>query len=142
MGVDFINIDLEVCAQFDLSPLSEAFGDEVFVLFCGETAPGSFLLSMELGPDEARQTKPMSPEDPDLVADAFCQLIEGLPDTAQRAWHEATDKRLDIGFDAVKDSRCGQPLLSARTLQRMSALNLTLFLSVYTNNLTSVPSAQ
>jgi hypothetical protein len=97
-------------------------------MFCGETEPGEFLLSVEV----AGLGLPGS--GPEETAKALCEFIEELTDTAREAWVSAYDRVFDIGFDAVFGaSVCGQPLLTPETMQRMSCLNARLALSIYTN---------
>ena len=132
MGAEYLNIDLEIRAQFDLTPLREAFGEHVAIMYCGECAPGQYLLALE-----SEYLGDNTETSPDLTANTLCQLVENLTPSARKAWDEADDRIFDVGYDAVADPRCSQPLLSARTLQRISALNARLAISVYTHGFQS-----
>lgn len=129
MGVQFLNVDLEVHSGFDLLSLREGMGDRVCVMFCGETEPGNFLLSVE------HTEATCETQDPDQTSNALCQLVEELSGTAWDAWVSADDRVFDLGFEAILDARSGQPLLLPETLQRIASLNARLAFSVYTHHL-------
>jgi hypothetical protein len=128
MGVTYLNVDVEVFSHVDLLPLREALGDRISVNFCGETEPGNFFLAMELaGVWDNRE--------PESAANGFCKLIESLKGSAREAWDSAHDRVFDVGYDAVLDNVCKQPLLSPEALQQIGSLNARLALSVYTTGL-------
>ncbi len=127
MSGKFLNVDLEVRSLSDLSPLLGGMGSQVIEMFCGETGPGSFHLSVELagGFEDSAEA----------AANALCDVIEGLTGSAWEAWASADDRVFDFGFDAIIDSTIGQPLLSPETLQRIGGLNARVALSIYTCDL-------
>jgi hypothetical protein len=133
MGAKYLNVDVEVFSRSDLVPLREGLGDDVSVHYCGESEPGNFLLAMELAGSIA-----LDSPGPDRTAKGFCGLIESLTGPAREAWESAYDRVFDIGYDAVLDRACGQPVLSPTTLQQIGSLNARLALSVYTMHLERV----
>jgi hypothetical protein len=127
MSALFLNVDLDIRAGFDLAPLRDAMGNRVSVLYCSEIEPGIFLLSVE--------STLVHPSSPDIAANSLCQVIEDLDEQDMEYWTGADERVFDLGFDAIIDNQCGQPLLSSHTLQRVSRLNASLALSVYTHDL-------
>lgn len=128
MGGKYLNVDVEVYSRIDLTPLREELGDRVDVMFCGETEPGKYLLSIELA-------GVYNESEVEHTAKSLCHLIEDLSAPAKKAWDSADDRVFDVGFDAVIDSRCGQALLSPETLQKIGRLNARLAVSIYTTSL-------
>ncbi len=131
MGAEYLNVDLEIRSHIDLLPLRNELGDHIEVMFCGETEPGNFILSVELTGSGFCGSMP------DETIMSLCELIEGLTGGAQELWASAHDRMFDIGFNATLNSQCGQPLLSQKTLQKIASINARLTFSVYANNLQS-----
>jgi hypothetical protein len=128
MGGKYLNVDLDVRSRVNLLPLREELGDDVDLMFCGESEPGSFLLSVELAGSGLLDSEP------DETARALCKLVENLPASARKDWDSAYDRVFDIGFESVPDSNHGLSILSPETLQQIGSLNARLALSIYTNS--------
>lgn len=128
MSGNFLNVDLEVRASFDLEPLRLAMGERISLMFCGQTEPGRFLLSVETA--ELYEFDASA----DQRTIALCKVIEDLSGEALESWKSANDRVFDFGFDAVIGSEVGQQLLSSMTLERIGKLNARVAISIYTHD--------
>lgn len=129
MGANYLNIELEVRAPFDLQQLRDAFGDGLSLNYCGETEPGSFLLAGGLagydGPNPS----------PNTTATGLCELIESLPESAKALWIRADDRVLDVGLEANFDRQVTLNLLTPETAGRIANVGARLAVSVYATHL-------
>ena len=129
MSIEFINADLEITSQENLSPIKDAFsryGDRFFEMHCGELTPGSYMASFEIHPNEDRDDHTAEEK-----IHAFCDSIEELQGVANDLWKRATRRVIDLGYQA--DDNCGafNDSLSAYSLRRLESLGIDLALTIY-----------
>ncbi|GAB4585052.1 hypothetical protein [Nocardia sp. IFM 10818] len=130
MSGRFLNIDVDVHADTDLSGLRAEFGDDISVLYCGADEPRRFRLSFEWN-------EPVGDGiEPDEVARGLCAVVERLPARGRALWDSAADRVFDIGFEAESGRGTGQALLQPGTLVRIGELRARLACSIYTLHLT------
>ncbi|MFC9995539.1 hypothetical protein [Nocardia sp. NPDC127526] len=129
MSGRFLNIDVDVHADTDLSELQAELGDDINVLYCGADEPRGFRLSFEWNEAVGDVT-------PDEVARGLCAVVERLPVRGRELWDAAADRVFDIGFEAESGRETGQALLQPGTLVRIGELGARLACSIYTLDLT------
>ncbi len=118
----FLNVDLEVLSQSDLSEFAKSFGSKkVSVLYCDRQAE-EFLAALEL------VTMRRSPEQ--LLA-RFCDLLEAMPPKVARLWREASRRTFDIGIESGISQQALALKISPATLARITALGATVAVTVY-----------
>lgn len=127
MGAEFLNIELEVRAPFDLLPLLTSMGDAFSPNYCAAVKGGIFMLSGALSDYRVKTVE--------AKAAGLCSLIEGLPPRARKLWEQARDRVFDIGVDATTDPQVVLELLTPRTMSRIAKVNARLAVSVYTAKL-------
>lgn len=118
----FLNVDLEIFSKRDLQPLINALGQKVLVLYSAREER-TYRAHLEL----ARTTKT-----PDATINAFCALIERLPEAARYLWNQAKRRDFNIGVEAGTSSR--QPrefALSTETLKAAHRLGARIAFTVY-----------
>ena len=99
MGAEFLNIELQVTASFGLEHLSQAFGDNFSLNYCGVTEPGNYLLSGALA------YRDDSDRSPNSLAIGLCKLVEVLEPSARELWDAAADRIFDVGLNANFDRK-------------------------------------
>ena len=122
MEIRYLNTDLDIESQEDLTTLIEAFGDEVFVLHHG-LIKGMHHASFEFSHDHSSV--------PDEVIRRYCDLIEALPPTAKMIWNQCSTRLIDIGVESGSSPNCYRFEVHPSTLDRVSAIGASLAGSIY-----------
>lgn len=122
----FLNVDVEVRSKTSLTPLREALGEKINLMYCGDEGELGFLLSFEIDEPDF-----VSEREPDPIADRLCQVLEQLSAPARALWDSADDRVFDIGYEPQEDRRIGQPVLAPGTMRRIGELNARLAVSIY-----------
>ena len=120
----FLNLDLELEGPTDLALLANALRGQAFVLHCGPTGTGHHvcaepIVDGALSGDAAACTEHM------------LRLIEGLRPEASLLWKSCTTRIFDYGFDGGLEEGPLSADVSTQHLQRMSALGISLRMTVY-----------
>jgi hypothetical protein len=92
MDVQYLNTDLEIESESDLSKIVDEFGEGVLVLHHGEIR-GYQHAYFEI----AGSTRSASADD---IINSFCSLVDGLSDEARKIWDGCCSRVLDIGYDS------------------------------------------
>jgi hypothetical protein len=87
---EFLNVDLDIYAPFDLQPLVSSLGKKVMVLYVGRERR-SYTAHLEL----AGRAKSA-----DSIIRGFCALIRALPRAEQQLWNRAKRRDFSIGVQA------------------------------------------
>ncbi len=122
MQIRYLNTDLELESPNDLTPIVDAFGEDVFNLYHGE-ARGHYLATFENGEGS-----------PDTVIQLFCTLVEGFDPALKQQWDQCYSRVFDIGYEGGAHQNSYTDELHAETLQRVAALNGSIRITVYPMN--------
>jgi hypothetical protein len=87
----FLNLDVVLKSNSDLSPLIEHLGQQVIVL-AHEEFERQFLLALELSASGATK-------DAGWCTEQFLMLIETLPETTRALWNGCTSRAFSFGFE-------------------------------------------
>ena len=120
----FINLDLEVDAKFDLTPLADFFGKQVFVLFNGSTETG-FRLVLEPMIGGALSSDPLA------CTNHFLALLTGLPAELKALWDASSSRLFDYGFDGGLERPPLRATLPADMLLKIAMLGACVQITVY-----------
>ncbi|MEU0542646.1 hypothetical protein [Nocardia sp. NPDC005978] len=123
MSARFLNIDVEVRDTADPTALRTAFGADISVLHVGTDADGLFLFTFEAILADT--------DDPAVVAEALCTVIEGLDAPARAHWHAVRDRVFDLGYEAELTGPVSSPVFSPSLLRRLADLDVRLAISIY-----------
>ena len=118
---EFLNVDLDVEAAYDLAPLAKAFGPAVLVLYCGKAKRG-YVARIEL----ARQ-----PKTPDEAIGRLTARVARLPPFARRLWRLAKRRDFSIGVQSGSKPWCSEFALRPATLASAARLDARITLTVY-----------
>jgi hypothetical protein len=97
---EYLNVDLELDSEADLSPLAEHLGDSVFVLFNGRVHD-VYRLALETScTDEPELANRDSSLDADACIREFLTLVAQLPSPLRSLWDGCLSRVFDIGITA------------------------------------------
>jgi hypothetical protein len=123
METHYLNTDLEIESKNDLSRIVEEFGDDVVVLYHGETR-GYQHASFEIDSGGTNAGA-------DEVINAFCYLVENLPDEVRAIWEGCCSKVFDVGYESGSSPRNFRSELRAPTIQRVAAIGAGVVITIY-----------
>ena len=128
---EFLNVDLELESDADLSPLAEHLGDSVFVLFNGQVGD-IYRLALETSCAGASAS---TARDISLGADEcireFVSLVVQLPLPLRALWDACTSRVFDIGLVAGTAPSAFVQNISAATVHMISSVGATIRVTLY-----------
>ena len=125
---EFLNVDLDIYAPFDLQPLVSSLGKKVITLYVGRERRRSCTAHLEL----AGRAKSA-----DSTVRGFCALIQALPRAERQLWNRATRRDFSIGVQAGEQPNSSDFALEATTVQAAAQLGARIVLTVYSPRLLS-----
>jgi hypothetical protein len=131
MEVRYLNTDLEIESNHDLSRIVEEFGEDVMVLHQGEIR-GCQHASFEIAG---------SMNGANEVINYFCSLVEGLPKEVRIIWDECCSRILDIGYESGTSPSSFRSEIRASTIQRIAEIGAAIVITVYPLSAESEKSA-
>jgi len=124
---EFLNVDLDIYAAFDLQPLVSSLGKKVIVLYAGRERR-SYTAHLEL----AGRAKSA-----DSIIRGFCALIRALPGAEKQLWNRAKRRDFSIGVQAGQHPISSDFAVEAATVQAVAQLGARIVLTVYSPQLLS-----
>jgi len=121
MEVRYLNTDLEIESNHDLSKIVEEFGEDVMVLHQGEIR-GYQHASFEIAG---------SMNGANAVINYSCSLVEGLPKEARMIWDECCSRILDIGYESGTSPCSFRSEIRASTIQRVAEIGASIVITIY-----------
>ena len=112
--VRYRNVDLELESRASLAPIIEAFGEDVIVLYQGD--------SRELFTASFEAAGSCCSGDAEGAISGLCRLVENLPDDARRLWDKCCTRVFDIGYESGDSPRSLRSILHPETVARVAAL--------------------
>lgn len=119
----YANTDLELAADFDLTPLATEF-----------KAHGWHVLTVQLGPDGvwyANLEIGGLYEAPEATISAMLEIIATLGEQAQRDWAACTKREFDVGYVCGTKPWAFNQGLTCDTLRRIAAAGASLRITLY-----------
>lgn len=124
---EFLNVDLDIYAQYDLQPLVSSFGKRVVVLHAGRER-SSYVAHLELA---------AIAKSADSTIRRFCALIQALPKAERRLWNRAKRRDFSIGVQAGEQPNSADFAVEATTVQGAARLGARIVFTVYSPRLLS-----
>ena len=119
----FLNLDLVLRSNSDLSPIIRYFGERVIVL-THEEYNGKWILALELA-DE------LVLEDPASYTEGFLAMMSEFPDDVREFWNACTSRTFSYGFDGGANSAALDATIKAYLLMQMSRFGADIGITVY-----------
>jgi hypothetical protein len=117
----FLNVDLDIYSTYDLQPLVNSLGKEVFALYVGRERR-RYCAHLEV----AKRTKTA-----DATIRAFCKLILGLPREPRDLWNRATLRSFSIGVQVGNRPTSCDVAIQTNTLTAVCEVAAQIVLTVY-----------
>jgi hypothetical protein len=121
MRVQYLNTDLVLESAGDLTPIVEAFGDDVVVLHSG-VAKGIHRAAFEIAGSHAGPNEDIK---------YFVALVEALPPNARALWEGCYSRVFDLGYSSGNETPSHTSELRSNTIQAMAALNASVAITIY-----------
>ena len=119
--INFINVDVEIFASFDLKPLLKKLKPKVVKMYCDQYDEDTYLLALELSKCKKKDT-------PETIIKRFCDLFEKK---AKDTLKKSNKVIFDIGFDSGTKPNSLRSFISNKTMKRISKLNGQLAITIY-----------
>lgn len=126
----FLNVDLDVEAPSDLTPLVKALGPKVFDLHTGPGRAG-YETHLEL------DSRPGQFESAEATIAGFLELLAALPSRPRALWNKATRRDFNIGIQAGSRPRAFELALSPDSLKAVARVGARVVVTVYGADATS-----
>jgi hypothetical protein len=117
----YLNVDLEIRSQSDLTPLVQALRRRLFVLHAGRMR-GTFFASFET---------PGASYPPDIAIRRLASALLRLPPPLRKQWRQARDRVFDIGIARAAGATPFSLALRNETMRIVTELNARLALTLY-----------
>ena len=121
MDVRYLNTDLEIESNSDLSKIVDEFGDDVIVLHHGERR-GYQHASFEIA---------ATVEGADETINSFCAVVEDLPEGVREIWDSCCSRIFDVGYDSGMSPLNFRSEIRAPTIQRVAAIGASMVITIY-----------
>ena len=123
-SIEFLNLDLDLESNVDLTLLLEEFGESVVVMNHDQGELNK--LSLELAGVVGR---------PDDLILEYAKLVENLTEPARKVWDACSKREVDVGFEC-EGSVEGSPIglterLSLESIVLLSKLKMTITITIY-----------
>ncbi len=119
--IQYLNTDLELESENDVTAIVEAFGEDVIVLHHGMARAlhhAAFgIAGSHAGPDEDIRY--------------FCTRVEALPPEARTVWNGCCTRVFDIGYKSGNGSPAYRSELRSGTVRAVSAIGASIVVTVY-----------
>lgn len=116
---EFLNIDLDIEANFDLTILVEEIGLEATVMRNDKNRERYFA-SFETGAIRANE----------IIAE-YKKIIDGLSPEAKLLWNKCSKRSFDIGFESGLEPNSFKIKLSQETISALYELNGEIVVTIY-----------
>lgn len=121
---EFLNVDLELRADFLPELVYERMKNHVFDMYFGESTRGEYLFSCEIEDFTIR--------DADLIINEFCDLVDQFSINERAEWDRCTSRVFDLGYRSrSSENKIHTTRIRRETLSRINAVGAEIVISVY-----------
>ena len=117
----YLNTDLLIKSEEDLTPLINDLGEEVFVLH-NEKIEDHFYAYLEISDNNS---------EPNEDIEKFCDLIESLKQKHREIWNNAIYRIFDIGYESGDSSENYSTDLRSETVSRIGNCEASIRVTIY-----------
>ncbi|REJ74858.1 MAG: hypothetical protein DWQ36_13800 [Acidobacteria bacterium] len=121
MTTHYLNTDLVIDSEDDLTPIVEELGEDVVCLYNGPWGTRQLAAFEIVGHDM----------DASSCIRAFCGLVEALSPKAREVWDRCSRRSFDIGFEAGLDRESCERAIDLDALEMAVSVRARLVVTVY-----------
>ena len=123
-SIRYLNTDLDIESENDLTPIIEAFGEDVIVMHHGERH-GLNIASFEISSyyRSANET-----------IEYFCDLVENLSENERKIWNSCCSRTLDIGYECGSCNQSYHSEIRPDTIKRVADIGARLVVTIYSSS--------
>ena len=122
--INFLNVDVEIFASFDLSEMLMKLGPDVMKMYCDKYDEKKYLLALELSDCEIHNS-------PEEIISKFCDLFETKVKNELDQINKIT---FDIGYESGTKPNSIRHAISSETVMRVAKLKAEIIVSIYPFN--------
>jgi hypothetical protein len=131
MTTNYINTDLDITADCDLTPLvAELEAQDFLSLHCGQRDSGEWDARFEIS-DFNILDEPIEARSPEVTIAAMLPALEALSGEAKALWERSGERCFDMGYECGEEPWGFRQELSNEILGRIAALGMTLRITLY-----------
>lgn len=122
MEVQYLNTDLEIESESDLSKIVDEFDEDVLVLHQGEIR-GYQHAAFEIAGSSGSTN-------PDDIINYFCDLVDGLSQETRKIWDGCCSRVFDIGYESGSTPNF-QSEIRPGTIERVAKIGAGIVITIY-----------
>lgn len=117
--IEFLNIDLDIESEEDISLIIEEFGDRV-TIHRSELYEGKYYASFSTG--FMRENE---------IIQEYRSLVEGLTPEAKRVWDSCSKREFDFGYESGETPNNFHSRVSAGSIKSLAKLGGSVAITIY-----------
>ena len=117
----YLNTDFEISSPIDLTPIVEAFGEDVSVLYNGKWGE-HFKAVFEITEIHSNAND---------TIDFFCILVEGLNEQERTIWDSCFSKVFDIGYESGTTPQNYSAEIRPDVIRRIAGIGASVVITIY-----------
>ena len=129
MEISFLNLDIIIYSQEDLTPLHDELTDQVLILhndLIEEENSKSYLLTFEADLDTNDIDDPIN-----TLTLHLCELINNLSPESRRLWQQCDRKIFDYGYESGLQPLTFSAELSSQAIAQIASLEASIATTIY-----------
>ena len=124
MNIQFLNVDLEIESQQDISLIVKELKQNVCILH-HEKQQDYHFARLEIDRDVANADKTIN---------YFCDLIENFSEEARKIWDSCCTRIFDIGYESGMNPNYFTSKINALTIKRIANIDASINITIYSIN--------
>ena len=124
MNIKFLNVDLDIESQQDISLIMKELKENVCILH-HEKQQDYYFARLEIDRDVANV---------DRTINYFCDLIDNFSEEARKTWDSCCTRIFDIGYESGIKPNYFTSKINYTTIQRLASIDASINVTIYPIN--------
>lgn len=121
MNIKFLNVDLDIQSEQDISLILNELGNNVFILH-QEIQDNHHFARLEIDRDASNADKTIN---------YFCDLIESCSKEARKTWDSCSTRIFDIGYESGIKPNYFTSKINTMTVERIARIGASINITIY-----------
>lgn len=117
--IKFLNIDLDIESQDDISPVVKEFSSKLTVMR-NDHSKGMYYASFETGYSEENE-----------IIEEYVNIIEGLSPEARAIWNNCLKKEFDFGYEGGDKPNDFRSKIRAKSIELLAKVSGSVTVTIY-----------